>query len=389
MSEAPARDYVTAREAVALLDVKPATLYSYVSRGLVRVVGTRQGRRYVRDDVLRLKARRDARAGHGPVAAGALRWGEAVLETRISDVSAGAPRYRGRDAVALAESDVAFERVCELLWHGALPPPALPWPVEPGAWWAPLRPLTIAGDALDRVRVGVAVLPGWDAPRAAVRRVASLLGPWDDDHLGRCAAEPTVARCVVRALTSAVSDEQAAAVNRALVLCADHELNPSTFAARVAASAGADAGACLLAALATLTGSRHGRMSDAVERAAAELTPADVAGRRRRGEAVPGFGHPLYPKGDPRAASLLQMAEAAGRARWSSLASLVDAARDAGVEPPSLDVGLAAVRMAFGLPAGAAAGVFAAGRAAGWIAHADEQRASGEILRPRARYVGG
>jgi len=355
---------------------------------MLRTVGTRQGRRYALDDVLRLKARHDARAGHGPVAAGALRWGEAVLETRVSDISTGVPRYRGRDAIALAEAGVGFEGVCELLWSGALPE-ACAWPLEPGLWWARLRALGGAGrDALDRVRVGVAVLSGWDDPRAAVRRIACLLAPWEGDALARCAAEPDVARCVVRALTGAVSDEQAAAVDRALVLCADHELNPSTFTARVAASAGADLGACLLAALATHTGRLHGRMSDDVERAVEALTPADVTARKLRGEGLPGFGHTLYPKGDPRAAVLLRMAEAAGRERWAGLAALVDAARDCGMEAPSLDVGLTAMRMAFGLPRGAAAAVFAAGRSAGWIAHVAEQREAGVVLRPRARYVG-
>jgi citrate synthase len=388
MSGRRASAYITAREAVTLLGVKPATLYSYVSRGLLRAIGERQGRRYALDDVLRLKARHDARSGHGPVAAGALRWGEAVLETRISDVSSGVPRYRGHDAIALAASGVAFERVCELLWSGVLPD-ACGWPREEGQWWARLRALGGAGrDALDRVRVGVAVLSGWDDARAAVRRIAGLVAPWEGDALRPCAEEPSVARAVVRALTGAVGDEQVAAVDRALVLCADHELNPSTFTARVAASAGADLGACLLAALATHTGRLHGRMSDAVEGAAETLTPADVAAQKQRGEGLAGFGHPLYPAGDPRAKMLLGMAEAAGRTRWQKLAALIDAAHDSGMEAPNLDVGLTALRMAFGLPKGAAAALFAVGRSGGWIAHAVEQREAGVVLRPRARYVG-
>ena len=114
---------VSAAEAVRLLGVKRATLYAYVSRGLVRSVPgeSGQGRRYARSDLLRLQARRDARSGHGPVAAAALRWGEPVLETAISDITVRGPRYAGHDAVELAARGVSFERTAELLWTSTLP----------------------------------------------------------------------------------------------------------------------------------------------------------------------------------------------------------------------------------------------------------------------------
>ncbi|MDC0676049.1 helix-turn-helix domain-containing protein, partial [Nannocystis radixulma] len=123
-------EFVSGKEAAALLGVKRETLYAYASRGLVRSEpgGAGRERRYSRDDLERLKARRDARSGHGPVAAGALRWGEPVLESALTAIEAAGPRYRGRPAVELAEA-TSFEAVAELLWSGVLPEQAPRWSV--------------------------------------------------------------------------------------------------------------------------------------------------------------------------------------------------------------------------------------------------------------------
>src|SRR5215831_350721 len=114
------KELLTAPEAARLLDVKAATLYSYVSRGLLpSVPGTRgPSRLYARGDVERLRARHVARAGHGAVAAGALRFGEPVLESALTAIDDAGPRYRGHSAVELAQSGAAFEAVAELLWSG-------------------------------------------------------------------------------------------------------------------------------------------------------------------------------------------------------------------------------------------------------------------------------
>src|SRR4051812_10699717 len=119
----PSEAWLSSREASERLGVKLATLYAYASRGLIRSLGgdRKRGRRYASDDIERLRMRHAARSGHGPVAAGALRFGEPVLETRISDVSVEGPRYRGYLATALCRDGVSFERVAELLWTGNLP----------------------------------------------------------------------------------------------------------------------------------------------------------------------------------------------------------------------------------------------------------------------------
>ena len=111
--------------------------------------------------------------------------------------------------------------------------------------------------------------------------------------------------------------------------------------------------------------------------------------RGRRGEGIPGFGHPLYPAGDPRAASLLS---AAGKlaprpARGRAALAIADAMRRQGL-PATIDFALTALTAALALPKGVAALTFALGRTAGWVAHVLEQRESDAVLRPRARYVG-
>lgn len=112
--------------------------------------------------------------------------------------------------------------------------------------------------------------------------------------------------------------------------------------------------------------------------------------RLRRGEGVPGMGHPLYAEGDPRGRLLLQMV----RKAWprSRATVLGEAVAHAGAEvlgkAPNLDLGLAVIARALGLPAGAALTIFAMGRAIGWIAHALEQYGGERLIRPRAHYVG-
>jgi citrate synthase len=179
------------------------------------------------------------------------------------------------------------------------------------------------------------------------------------------------------------------------VACADHELNVSSFAARVAASTGADLEACLLAALAAFSGPRHGAESMRVQTLVSEAGRPDRArstllARMRRGEALPGFGHRLYPAGDPRGPFLLSRAARQPRParELATLEALVSEAARLGLGAPNLDVGLLAVAHALRLQPWAGQVLFCIGRSAGWIAHVDEQRTSRELLRPRARYVG-
>jgi len=169
----------------------------------------------------------------------------------------------------------------------------------------------------------------------------------------------------------------------------------SSFTARCVASAGSHPYAVVIAGLAALEGPKHGgaggrveSMLDAMRRA--RPLKAAVRDRLRRGETLDGFGHPLYSDGDPRARLLLELlADRYDRsAEWQFVREFVAAARSSSGEEPNIDFALAATARVLKLPAGAPLMLFAIGRTVGWIGHALEQYATGQVIRPRARYVG-
>jgi citrate synthase len=200
--------------------------------------------------------------------------------------------------------------------------------------------------------------------------------------------EQTQGAALHERLASAWQRPQAAdAIRRALVLLADHELNASTFAARVTVSTGASLAAALLAGLAALTGPLHGGASvgaAALARLSAEIGAEQaVRAYLAEGRPLPSFGHRLYPDGDCRAAPLM--------ARFDlpqPFADLREAAERLVGEKPNIDFALAAMMAAYDLPWDAPMVVFALARSVGWIAHALEQLATGTLIRPRAQYVG-
>ena len=398
-------------EATRLLGVKRETLYAYASRGLVRSAAgaSQRARVYSREDVDRLRARSQARAGHGPVAASALRWGEPVLETRIGSITREGPLYRGKSAVELARDGASFEDVCALLWGAPFRPEQDLDARRLGAPVAHLRALLRPrAEPFDGMLVTAGVLaaaeqhaePSLEMARsraaALMRRLVAACGlVHGADAVNASLEAATTARALLVALGGRTTASSISAMTEALVLAADHELNPSTFAARVAASAGASLPACTMAALAAASGSLHGAATARVEAFVAEVArperaAAAVGERLARGDSVPGFGHPGYPDGDPRGARLLEVAQKiGGKARGVRiLTSVVNAMELVARERPTVDVGLVALSAALGLPRGAPLAIFACGRLAGWIAHALEQRAAGFILRPRARYIG-
>ncbi|HEY8944192.1 MAG TPA: citrate synthase [Polyangiaceae bacterium] len=402
--------YIPVDLAVERLGVRAATLYSYVSRGLVRTIpgSDARSRLYSVADLERLRTRRDARRGHAAVAAAALSFGEPILESSITSIESGGPVYRGKPAQALAEQGASFESVAELLWTGVLNPDAR-MELAPRRFARarlaallpdrprPFDPLLLAVPALafdDVDRFDTRTVSTLRQGRALLPELASSLALGSGRASKRATGRGGIARTAARALGVRETSRAVGAINRALVLSADHELNASTFAARVAASAGSDLYACLSAALATLSGPRHGGECDRVESLLMEARGARsgqevVRGRLRRGELICGFGHPLYPEGDPRGRLLLALAGqlAPRRAGVAIALELARVMRRTTGEGPTLDFGLVALANALGAPAGSALALFALGRLAGWIAHVLEQRESGALLRPRARYV--
>jgi citrate synthase len=410
---ASARGFLTATEAAARLGVKAATLYAYVSRGLLRSEATdgARARRYVARDVERLLERRRMREEPSLVAARALWWGAPVVESSISFVDGKRIFYRGIEAVSLSER-TSYERVASLLWTGSLGGD------EP---WAEAVPLPAAA-----ARV-VESVGGESTFLAQLQLLIPLFALGDESRFDTSPAHVVAtAKRLIMNLTMALSvarqsprkrrrasgvanglffslsgraasEAAGRAMDRALVLCAEHELNASTFAARVAASAGADPYAVVTAALATLGGPKHGGACDRIEALVREVERPEraarvVFARTARGEAIPGFGHPLYPDGDPRASPLLEMARdqraPKASATLETILAIIEATAETSHGAPTLDIALVAVAAALQLPPGSAACIFAIGRIAGWIAHALEQYAMDQLIRPRARYIG-
>ena len=392
------------RSAAERLGVKPQTLYAYASRGLLRRrVGQGKRRRYLVEDLERLQARQRARSGHGPVAASALSFGEPVLDTSITGIDERGPVYRGHAAIELAERGVRFEAVAELLWSGELPATAPSWqPLDApkGGFGAERSSITQKTLMLALPSLFLAAPERHSRAREVELTLARrLIRTWGELLVPPSARRKDLSLAELLAPAAGTLRKEAiAALDLALVLLADHELNASSFAARIAASTDAHLLACMTAALATLSGPRHGGACDRVEalldEAATLPRPTDVIERRtRRGDAVPGFGHPLYPQGDPRAHPLLQRAQVLGkrsRAVEKRIAPALALSRFMQRQglPATVDFGLVALTRALGLKPGTAALLFALGRSAGWVAHVLEQRSSEAVLRPRARYLG-
>jgi citrate synthase len=383
---------IEAAEAAERLGVSRSTLYAYVSRGLVRSTAKPddpRARLYAQADVEALLRRKQKMRRPTAAAATALDFGLPVLETRLTNIAGGRLFYRGRDAILLSET-ASLEETAAILWETHDDPfAAVDFRPERIAGWARTAALVAAGSATDRA---LALLPlllreGGPVPGApgAHRHAARLtLAVATAVVGGALPKEMPLHRAVAGAWHRPGAVD---AIRRALVLCADHELNASAFAVRVAASTGATLIASLLAGLAALSGPWHGGMTRRVAAfldEAAQLGDASaaVAARLARGDPMTGFGHPLYPDGDPRGAALLPHLPP------EPARPLVAAVERATGLKPTIDVALAALERAHRLPAGAALGIFAIGRTIGWIAHAVEQRAARALIRPRARYTG-
>lgn len=380
--------WMSADAALALLGTKPQTLYANVSRGRIAAKPDPDDPRrslYRQGDVERLAARQRGRRPARAVAAESIAWGEPLLETAISTVVDGQLLYRGQDAVKLAET-ATLEQVAGLLWGGessGLAQHPLPFPPFKEG-----RAKERHVQGLARVYRDIAIRAARDMPTAGRTR-AVLLGEAARvvGTLADALAAPADGGVHTRLALHWDRGEAADAIRAALVLLAEHELNASTFAARVTASTGAPLSAAVLAGLAALSGPLHGNasqgMGDLVAMARQTGAEAAVRDYLRQGRSLPCFGHRLYADGDVRARALMER---------FSLPALFDELKAAGTalsgEQPNIDFALVAMGAAFDLPQDAPMQIFALARSVGWIAHALEQVETGALIRPRARYIG-
>lgn len=399
--------YLSAAEAAEELGISLPTLYSYVSRGLLRsefADPARRTRRYHAADVQRLKARQEMRRDPQKVVDTALHWGTPMLSSALTLIEGGRCYYRGQDVVEL-ERQCSVEEVAALFWTGekqrasALFAPSLPPLSEPVQ-----RVAKVLGTVtpLERCQALLPLLAaddlaGYDfRPEPMASTAARILRRLALTATGqeRLQAGEGIAALLQRSLAPERA-EATALLSAALILCADHELNVSSFTARCVASAGSPPYAVVSAGLAALQGSKHGGVSARVEALFQETCRPEqarrtLAQRIRRGEAVPGFGHPLYPQGDPRGRLLLERVQSACPQAPGTLLALTlrEAAQTAAFEPPNIDFALVTLCAALELPSGTALLLFALGRTIGWLAHAIEEYQNDQLIRPRAHYVG-
>ena len=401
---------------MALLNVRPQTLYAYVSRGWIcSVMQPGQKKKlYNRDDVDRVRKRSAARAGHGAVAASAMNWGEPILPTSITEITQQGPRYRGHLACDLVCDGSSFEAVAELLWTGKLPRPAPVWPVHRptdellalARAMATCQPRNNVLEVFAMVVLMLGLKPGSGAQRLAggstlptAREIVQAMvaccgfvGP------GQCYRPmrrgETVVQALMHSLGLAATAENGETLRALLILMADHEFPPGTFSARVVASAGGSLHSCLASALCATSGLEVGRMYERVQDFLGQRrTRATLVRRACRlhalGHGVPGFHHPLYPAGDPRAAQLLDIARhrRAQAPDVRAIFAFIEDMKTAVGLYPRQELALVVLTRAMDLPAQAAAALFSLARLAGWVAHVREQHADGTMLRPRAKFV--
>ena len=424
-------EWISAAEAASRLGVKQASLYSYVSRGVLtrrRAPGARTSL-FSAAEVEGL-----ARRGRPRRAPGA---GELVIETGLTEISGDRLRFRGQDAIALAR-DCELEQVAELLWTGTLAGPGEPWQAPADAIAAgraaqaalpagtlPLErlqvivpalavadPLRLHLDAPAVIAAGRCLIAGMTEclPLAGLDHVGvadhspGTSGGCAGDHGGPGAPGPVPAGgppgSIARRLAPRLCPEPpgpglADGLRAALALLADHELAASTLAARVAASVRADPYAVVATGLGAVGGSLHGGASFGAEvmlRSASQpREAARVVGELlRRGERIPGFGHFVYRGHDPRAVLLLDLVRSAVPAspRLAIAEAVLSEARRRALPAPNIDFALATLASVAGMIPGAGEAIFAVARAAGWLAHALEEYARQVPIRPRAVYTG-
>src|SRR6201989_1829479 len=380
--------YLSAREASAELAISQATLYAYVSRGLIRSEPSADSRshRYRAEDVRTLKERRTP----VPEPRG-MRSFDAdlpVLDSSVAAITEDGPIYRGVNCVDLAERDT-LEHAATLLWDvtGVDPFEQDNCPVVSDEMRA-VAAATRGANAIDRA-IAVLALAARADPRAFTRadEERAMLG-------GR------IMRLVVATMLNAQSSAKplhlqiarvwapehkhaADLIRRALVLLADHELNASTFTVRCAASTGISLYDAVIAGLAALKGPKHGGAGVLASRLVKMLIDHDpepvIRERVALGERFAGFGHGVYKRGDPRAISLLNALTRAGAARKFTR-EVPERIAEATGEFVNIDYALAVLAHSLRLSPGSELTLFAMARAVGWVAHAREQLQYWQVL---------
>ena len=342
------------------------------------------------------------------------------------DGDRGVLAYCGYDIHDLARNST-FEEVCFLLWHRRLPTRAELGDLQSQLIAARILPEPVIrlmrtlphGDGMDALRTLASALGHYDpeasddSPQANYRKAvrltaqfASLVATLGRVNNGQGPIQPDPVLGHAASFLYMLTGERPGglatrAFDIALILHADHELNASTFAARVAAATLTDIHSALVAAIGTLKGPLHGGANADVMRMLLEIgadaTPdkAETAVRARlaRREKIPGFGHRVYHTEDPRATHLRRMSkelgERAGQTAWFEMSQRIEAVVKAEKKlNANVDFYSASTYYVLGIGIELFTPIFAVSRVSGWTAHVLEQYANNRLIRPRAEYIG-
>jgi citrate synthase len=342
------------------------------------------------------------------------------------DGDRGVLAYYGYDIHDLARG-ASFEEVCYLLWHGRLPNRSELGELQ--SQFAADRPLPDGvvrlvralppGEAMDILRTGASALSHYDrdahdnSPAANYRKAVRLTAQMGSlvAAIGRIEAnqqpidpDPVMgfAANFLYQLTGRRPDALAVrAMDCALILHADHELNASTFAARVAAATLTDIHSAIVGGIGALKGPLHGganaevmkMLLDFGEAATPEKVESAIREKLARKEKIPGFGHRVYKTMDPRAVHLRQLSKdlgkRSGQSHWVEMSERIEAlVKDEKKLNPNVDFYSASMYYALGIPVSLYTPIFAVSRTSGWTAHVLEQFANNRLIRPRAEYTG-
>ncbi len=371
--------WITMAEACSQLGVRPQTIYAYVSRGKLEVMPDPADTRrslYRAEDVAGLAKRKQAGRKHETLATNTLFGAEPSIPTAISTFHRQRLYYRGQDAVALAAS-ASLEEVAQLLWNS-----------DQLADFSCAARVSSPGRVAAFTSLAALAATG-HSTRGRMTRVLhtecqSLVGQLANAFGAQLGKRPLHLRF---AQAWKLSPQSAELLRTGMVLLVDHELTSSAFATRIAASTGASLPACLLSGLTTLSGPLHGDASGRVKALFDDVARQGedhvIAHYLSTGLPLAGFGHHLYPDGDPRAAALLARFEPP-----EVITRFIGKATQLTGLHPNIDVALAALAAHCGLPDDAAFGLFATARSIGPLAHGLEQLSVAQVIRPRGRYVG-
>ncbi len=384
--------YVSSTKAEELLGVKRSSLYSYVSRNKIKTKidpKNKKKRLYSYEDIITLLERKNS-FGAEKVAQNSLMWGEPVLESSITLINNNMLYYRGLSMTKLVKS-YTFEQVASLIWTGDFNDATNYFTKEISS----LNPISCSLIDLQQYllqleKKDLAPLVSSNLKELGAKILVSITQDLTNDYNIRTPIPDKLAHhfCKDKKYASEL-------IKTSLIVIADHELNPSSFTARTVASTGANLFQVLVAGLSAMSGFKHGGAILRIELMINELREnmaldKNLRKRIARGDTIVGFGHNLYPQGDPRAKILLNKVAKyySDSKEFLIFKAIMDKCIELTHQGPTIDFALLTMTSVLKVSSDFALFLIAYGRIVGWIGQAIEEYQENRLIRPRAKYIG-